>query len=126
MWWELHSFQHLLLVELSQLKQLALLVRGIHCLFFASERVSLAVGSSDFEELTPITVINNNYNPSTNVRLFTVNDETTLEYEDRVLLRFTPTQANLIPELASNYEHIRDTVVVNIIDDDRKCILCFC
>ena len=61
MWWELHSFQHLLSVELSQLKQLALLVSGF---LYASECLSHSLGSSNFEELTPITVMNNNANPS--------------------------------------------------------------
>ena len=73
--------------------------------------------------MTPTAVINNNDNPSTEVRLFAVNDEITLEYEDRVLLRFTPALINLIPGLASNYEHIRDTAIVNIIDNDRKCFI---
>ena len=95
-----------------------------HSLHFLCLRVciSCCIGSSDFEELTPIIFINNNDSPSTDIYLFTVNDEATLEYEDRVLLRFTPAQANLIPELANHFEYIRDTAVVNIIDDDRKCL----
>ena len=80
---------------------------------------SLCIGSSDFERLLPIDVIIDGYSPLTDVRLFTVNDEITLEFEDRVLLRFTPAQATLISGLASNYEYIRDTAVVNIIDNDR-------
>ena len=103
-------------MELSQLKQLALLVSG----FFMPQSVSHSVGSSNFEELTPITVMNNNANTSTEVCLFIVNDDTTLEYEDRVLLRFTPAHSSLIPGLENNFESIRDTAVVIIIDDDCK------
>ena len=80
------------------------------------------VEDSDFEELTPISVIINNDNPSTHVRLFTVDDETTLEFEDRVLLRFNPAIAALIPGLEGVNECIRDTATVNIIDNDCKCI----
>ena len=45
-----------------------------------------------------------------------------LEYDDRVLLRFTPTEDNFIPGLASSFEYIRETALVNIIDSDSKCI----
>ena len=83
--------------------------------------LSLSVGSSDFERLHLINVIINGDNPCTDIRLFTVNDEITLEYGDRVLLRFTPARANIIPGLASYFEYIRDTAIVNIIDNDRKC-----
>ena len=84
--------------------------------------LSLYIGSSDFDRFSQRNVFINGDYPSTDILLFTVNDEATLEYEDRVLLRFTPTQATLIPGLASNYEYIRDTAIVNIIDDDRKCL----
>ena len=78
-----------------------------------------SVGNSDFEELTPISVIIYNDNPSTDIRLFTVNDE----YDDRVLLRFNPASPRLIPGLEGVNECIRDTATVNIIDNDRKCIV---
>ena len=79
--------------------------------------------SSDFEELRPISVIIDNDNPSNDVRLFPLNDVTTLEYEDRVLMRFNPGSAALIPGLAGEFECVRDTATVNIIDNDRKCVL---
>ena len=60
-------------------------------------------------------------NNATSVRVFPVNDEITLEYDDRVLLRFTPAVTNLFSNLANQFEYIRDTAVVNIIDNDRKC-----
>ena len=44
----------------------------------------------------------------------------TLEYDDRVLLRFTPDNASLIRGLEDMGEFIRDSAMVNIIDDDCK------
>ena len=64
-----------------------------------------------------ISAINN----ATDIPVFPVNDEITLEYDDRVLLRFTPAVTNLFSDLANQFEYIRDTAVVNIIDNDRKC-----
>ena len=58
--------------------------------------------------------------PSAEIRLFIANDEVTLEYDDRVLLNFDPTAANLIPGLESFGEYIRNTAIVNIIDNDCK------
>ena len=71
--------------------------------------------------LQTIRVFINGTDPSTYIHFFPVDDDITLEYDDRVLLRFTPKHDGLILFLASNYEHIRDTAVVNIIDSDRKC-----
>ena len=82
----------------------------------------IKIGSSDFERLIPLRFIINGDDPSTDIRIFTVNDEMTLEYDDRVLLRFTPTNVDLILVLASHFEYIRDTAVVNIVDNDRKCL----
>ena len=63
----------------------------------------------------------NGNNNTNSIRVFPVNDEITLEYDDRVLLRFTPAGTNLFSDLANHFEYIRDTAVVNIIDNDRKC-----
>ena len=76
----------------------------------------ISVGTSDFERFTPIRVTN-----SAHIRLFTANDEITLEYDDRVLLSFTPDDPGLIPGLEGFGEYIRDTATVHIIDDDGKC-----
>ena len=103
------------------MKQLALQVSHISYILYIVQ-YSPSVENSDFEELTPISVIINNDDPSTDVRLFTVNDETTLEFDDRVLLRFNPASPALIPGLESVNECVRDTATVNIIDNDRKCI----
>ena len=75
-------------------------------------------GQSDFESLMPISFVN-----ETEVHLFTSNDETTLEYDDSVILTFTPDNPALIPGLEAQGEYVRDTVTVQIIDSDSKC--CF-
>ena len=74
-----------------------------------------SVGTSDFQRLAPIRVTN-----SAEFRLFTASDEITLEYDDRVLLRFTPDNPGLIPGLEGMGENIRDTATVHIIDNDCK------
>ena len=61
--------------------------------------------------------------PSAEIRLFTANDEVTLEYEDRVLLNFDPILTNLIPRLEALGEYVRNTAIVNIIDNDCKDII---
>ena len=40
------------------------------------------------------------------------------------MLRFTPTYAHHIPSLESNYEYIRDTATVSIIDRDSNSWYC--
>ena len=62
--------------------------------------------------------------PSAEIRLFTANDEVTLEYDDRVRLDFNPIPANLITLLEAEGEYVRNSAIVNIIDNDckfRKC-----
>ena len=122
--WELQSYQHLLSVALSQQKQLALQVSSIiqYILNCSPLSLSLCIGSSDFARLTPINVISNIDDPVTEFRLFTTNDKIALENDDRILLRFTPTQDDLIPGLARYFQYIRDTAIINIIDIDCKCI----
>ena len=58
--------------------------------------------------------------PSAEIRLFTANDEVTLEYDDRVRLDFNPTFADLTTGLESLGEYVRNTAIVNIIDNDSK------
>ena len=57
---------------------------------------------------------------SAKIRLFTANDEVTLEYEDRVRLNFNSTAADLITALEAMGEYVRNTAIVNIIDNDCK------
>ena len=59
---------------------------------------------------------------NTEMYLFTINDDVTLEYDDTVILRFTPDNPALIPVVESRGEFIRDIAVVNIIDDDSKLV----
>ena len=54
------------------------------------------------------------------IRLFTSNDQITLEYDDRVRLVFTPDNPDLISGVEDVGEYIRDTAIVNIIDNDSK------
>ena len=76
--------------------------------------------SSDFESLQPIGVLVTSSLPSAEIRLFTANDQVTLEYDDRVRLDFDPTAANLITGLEAMGEYVRHTAFVNIIDSDCK------
>ena len=85
-----------------------------------TENTSLPVVSSDFENLQDIGVSVTSTLPGAEIRLFTANDEVTLEYEDRVRLNFNPTAADLIPGLGSMGEYVRNTAIVNIIDNDCK------
>ena len=84
---------------------------------------SLPVVSSDFENLQPIGVSVTSALPSAEIRLFTANDEVTLEYEDRVRLNFIPTAADLITALEALQEYVRNTAIVNIIDNNGKYII---
>ena len=77
------------------------------------------IGESDFAALSTI-MYNSGSSESVEIRLFTSNDQITLEYDDRVLLVFTPDNPDLIPVLESYGEYIRDTAIVNIIDNDSK------
>ena len=63
----------------------------------------------------PITVTN-----TAVITLYIMDDGITLEYDDRVLLRFTPDNVDLIPGLESVGEYVRDTATVKIIDNDCK------
>ena len=66
----------------------------------------------------PISFVN-----ETEIRLFTSNDETTLEYDDSVILTFTPDNPAFITGLEAYGEYVRDSIIVQIIDSDSKC--CF-
>ena len=58
--------------------------------------------------------------PSAEIRLFTANDEVTLEYDDKIRLKFDPASADLITALEGFGEYVRNTAFVNIIDSDCK------
>ena len=75
-------------------------------------------GGADFEQLMPISVTN-----SAEIRLFTTNDEITLETNERILLTFTPDSSGLISGVEGEGEFIRGSAIVNIIDNDCECVL---
>ena len=75
----------------------------------------MSADTSDFERLLLITVRN-----TANIRLFTSNDDICLEYDDMVLLVFTPDNPLLITGVESLGQYIRTTATVRIIDDDGK------
>ena len=56
------------------------------------------------------------------VQLFSRNDAITLEYNDTVILKFftIPGLADLIQQLEAAGEYIRESAIVNVIDNDRK------
>ena len=49
-------------------------------------------------------------------------DNISLEYDDTVILTFTPDDPSLISSLETAGEYIRDTATINIIDNDCKLI----
>ena len=77
---------------------------------------NIIIGTSDYEHIIPIRV----FQDSTSVRLITHQDIMSLEYDDSIILVFTPDNPTLIPALEAEREFIRDTATVNIIDDDSK------
>ena len=60
------------------------------------------------------------FDSSVEIHLFTSNDMVTLEYNDTVILKFTPDSILLISGVESRGEFIRDSATVNIIDNDCK------
>ena len=79
--------------------------------------VPLFAGSGDFEDFLPVPA-------SGQIRLFTTNDETTLEYDDTITLTYNPTFLTFVEDLQnSNGEFIRDTATIVIVDNDREGLL---
>ena len=77
-----------------------------------------SIGESDFAVI-PQSSFTNRVETS----LSAPNDDITLEYADRVQLRFTPESPSLITTLEGLGEYVRDTVTVNITDDDREYLI---
>ena len=89
--------------------------------YFSFSLNSLSIEESDFQSLA----LNNRMVTATEdigIQLFSDNDAVTLEYNDTVILRFivNPGLAPLIQQLQNEGEYIRDTAVVDIIDNDSK------
>ena len=75
----------------------------------------LPTADSDFMQLLPISFIN-----EAAIRLFTTYDVRTLEYDDYIILTFTPGNPAVITGLEGVGEYVRTFAIVNIIDNDRK------
>ena len=83
---------------------------------FTYFKLSNSVGNTDFYRLSPVSVSSD----GAEIRLFTAKDEITLEYNDRILLTYTPSNPGLIPGVEGAGEYIRNTAIVRIIDNDSK------
>ena len=71
--------------------------------------------ATDFERLLPFSIRN-----TATIRLFTANDDISLEYDDRVQFIFIPDNAALITGVESFGQYIRTTATVKIIDSEGK------
>ena len=76
----------------------------------------IPTAESDFGNLIPIPFQN-----EADIRLFTTNDDTTLEYDDSVIMIFDPANPAAVDGLEGAGEFVRGSAIVNIIDNDRKC-----
>ena len=73
-------------------------------------------GSSDFQRLLPVTVARD----GAEFQMSAVDDVITLEYNDRIVLMYTPSVAGLIGRVEGAGEYVRNTAIVRIIDNDSK------
>ena len=89
-------------------------------LLYCIRLFSISLGSfTDYIPILPVD-IDIEGNNTTIIELYARNDAVTLEYDDDVLLLFTPEDSNLIELYESKREYIRDRMTVRIIDQDRK------
>ena len=56
------------------------------------------------------------------IEFYPLGDRITLEYDDRVLLRFTPDVSSLEGDVEGVGEYIRSNATINIIDYNRKLL----
>ena len=75
----------------------------------------LSAGFSDFEYFDQF--IRN----AAEVFLRTIDDDITLEYEDRIQLKYNA-RLPLPSFFEATGEYMRDAIIINIIDNDRECI----
>ena len=79
---------------------------------------------NDFDLIAPISVmISSTTTNNPIIRLSVLDDDTTLEYDERIILIFSPDVPGFIGMVEEFDEYIRDTAIVNVIDNDGKCIL---
>ena len=57
---------------------------------------------------------------TTGISIVMVDDKITLEYNDTILLTFTPDDHNIITDVERKGEYVRNTATVYIIDNDCK------
>ena len=88
---------------------------AVSSLISCAHSVVLLEAVSDFQPLS-VQVISE----STDISLVTVDDEMGMECEESIRLEFVHQFPPYIIFLASQGEFIRDTAIVNIIDNDRK------
>ena len=62
-------------------------------------------------------------NAALNIQVIPQSDTISLELDDRIILRFTPSNQTFAPEVyfAGTGEFLRDFTVVHILDDDGEC-----
>ena len=75
---------------------------------------------TDFVTFSVTTVTDNR----ATIPLLAIKDGITLEYNDSVVMTFSPSIASIIEVLKDAGEFLRDTAIVNIIDMDCKRQLC--
>lgn len=87
----------------------------------------MPIGDSDFDDLGEVDayVTTENQIPEESrvlIRLFTTNDEITLEYDDTISLMYSPPPQlpNLVEIFENMGEFIRNIASVTIIDNDRE------
>ncbi|CAI8050963.1 Extracellular matrix protein 3, partial [Geodia barretti] len=86
---------------------------GLHLIGTIVAEAGGSATDNDFERLAPIRVVN-----SVDISLFATNDEITLEYNDKIELKFIPDLSGLITSLEGLGEYIRNSTTVHIIDND--------
>lgn len=77
---------------------------------------------SDFVEVFYPIHLQNGPVLSTEIRFYSSRDLVTLEYDDTVILKFTSDHPHLNSGLEMEGEFLRDSVTVNIIDNNSECI----
>lgn len=58
---------------------------------------------------------------SATVSVYAISDNRALEQEDGIALKFTPTDSTLLIAIEERGEYIRDTTIVDIVDENCKC-----
>ena len=88
-------------------------IHGYSCVKLSS------TASSDYE-YTPSITTREAGSLTIQIRLLAVDDDLTLEYDDRVILTFNPADSGLPEHVELAGEFIRHTATVTIIDNDSK------